>query len=145
MYLDFIARKLIFLYELKLLIRKKLRNHGVSKKLWKFTNQQEALRPLCSPLIAINKRAKIWTLLFSPFRKGRGHLFKQFKFRLPTNVLCQIWLILAQLFWRKITLNVFNLFLVLSYNLSLKKKAVKLNLNKLKSPFLKNALFIGGN
>jgi hypothetical protein len=51
----------------------------------------------------------------------------------PKDDLCQVWLKLAQWFWRRRFLNIFCIFLLFSYYLPLEKGAT-LHLNKLESP-----------
>ena len=56
----------------------------------------------------------------------------------PKNALCQVWLKLAQWFWRRF-LNIFKIVLLFSYYLPL-EKGVTFRLNKFESPPLKDAL-----
>ena len=57
----------------------------------------------------------------------------------PKNVLCQVWLKLAQWFWRRKFFNFVNVFFLFGNYLTLEKGGV-LHLNKLVSPSPKNAL-----
>ena len=57
----------------------------------------------------------------------------------PKNALCQVWLKMAQWFWRRRFLKVFNLFLLFPHYLPFGKD-VAFHLNKLESPLPKNAL-----
>ena len=59
---------------------------------------------------------------------------------LSKDALCQLWLKLAQLFWRKIFLNVFNRISNFCYYLPLEKGVAALHMSKLESPQPKNAL-----
>ena len=56
----------------------------------------------------------------------------------PKNALCQVWLKLAQWFWRRF-LNIFKIVLLFRYYLPL-EKGVTFRLNKFESPPLKDAL-----
>jgi hypothetical protein len=48
----------------------------------------------------------IFTLsLLSPLGKGLSHSFKKFEYPSPKDNLCQVWLELAQWFWRRRFLN----------------------------------------
>ena len=64
-----------------------------------------------------------------------------FKFELPLikDALCRLWLKLAQWFWRRISINFFNVFSLFRYFLPL-EKGVARNLYQLESPSLKDAL-----
>ena len=55
------------------------------------------------------------------------------------NALCQVWLKMAQWFWRRRILKVFNVFL-LFHNYLPFEKGMALHLKKLESPSPKNAL-----
>ena len=81
----------------------------------------------------------IWKL--SPFEKGCGPSFEQtlIPFTQESFELCQIWLKLAQWFWRRY-LNFINVFSLFHKYLPL-EKGVTLHLNKLESKLPKNALF----
>ena len=57
----------------------------------------------------------------------------------PKNALCQVWLTLAHLFWRKRFLNFVNVFLPSPYYLPL-EKGVVLHINKFESPSHKDDL-----
>ena len=71
--------------------------------------------------------------------KGRAlHLIK-LKSSLPKDGLCQVWLKLAQWFWRRRFFNFVNVFLLFRNYLPLEKGGV-LHLNKLESPSPKDAL-----
>ena len=56
-------------------------------------------------------------------RSGVIH-FNEYKSSSPENALCQVWLKLAQLFWRKRFLNFVNIFSLLCYYLPLEKSMV---------------------
>ena len=61
------------------------------------------------------------------------------EFPSPKDALCQIWLKLAQWFWRRRFLNFVNIFSLFHYYLLLEKVGA-LHLNKLKSPSPNDAL-----
>ena len=58
---------------------------------------------------------------------------------LPKDALCQVWLKLAQWFWRRRFLNLVNVFSLFRNYLPF-EKGLALNLNKLESPSPKDAL-----
>ena len=60
-------------------------------------------------------------------------------YKSPKDALCQVWLKLAQWFWRRRFLNFFNVFLLFCHNLPL-EKSMALPWNKLESPSHKDAL-----
>ena len=68
----------------------------------------------------------------SPLGKGRGHSIEQ-------DVLCQVWLKLAQWFWRRRFFNFVKVFSLFRNNLPLKKGG-SFHLNRLDSPSPKDAL-----
>ena len=83
--------------------------------------------------------------IFSLFRNylplGNGgtlHLNKQ-EFPSPKDALCQVWLKLAQWFWRRRFFNFVNVFSLFRNYLPLEKGGA-LHLNKLESPLPKDAL-----
>ena len=51
---------------------------------------------------------------YLPMEKGVAHLFHELKFPLPKNALCQVLLKLAQWFWRRIFLDLSNVFFTFS-------------------------------
>ena len=65
--------------------------------------------------------------------------FNKLEFPLPKDALCQVWLKLAQWFWRRRCLNFVNVYLLLHYYLPL-EKGMSLHLNKLEFPLPKDAL-----
>ena len=83
--------------------------------------------------------------VFSPFRnylpleKGWAFLLNKLESLSPRDTLCQVWLKLAQLFWRRRFLKVVNLFLLFPNYLPF-GKGVALHLNKLESPSPRDTL-----
>ena len=70
--------------------------------------------------------------------KGQGPLFEKIESPSPKDGLYQVWLKLAQWFWRRF-FNFVNVFLLFGNNLPLEKGGA-LHLNKLESPSPKDAL-----
>ena len=83
--------------------------------------------------------------VFSVFRnylhleKGGALYLNKVESPSPKDALCQVWLKLAQWFWRRRFLNLLNVFLLFRNYLPLKKGGA-LHLNKLESPSPKDAL-----
>ena len=78
-------------------------------------------------------------LNYLPLEKGGAlHLIK-LKSPLPKDALSQVWLKLAQWFWRRIFLNFLNVFSLFRNYLPLEEGRA-LHLNKLESPSPKDAL-----
>ena len=76
---------------------------------------------------------------YLPLEKGRAlHLYK-LESPSPKDAMCQVWLKLAQWFWRKRFLNSVNVFSLYRYYLPLEKGGA-LHLNKLESPSPKDVL-----
>ena len=75
---------------------------------------------------------------YFPLEIGVAFHLNKHEFPLPKNVLCQVWLKLAQWFWRRRFLNIFNIISHFPYYLPL-EKVVGFHLNKLES-LPKNAL-----
>ena len=73
-------------------------------------------------------------VIISPWKKGGALHLNKLESPLHKDALCQIWLTLAQWFWRRRILNFVNLFSLFRYYLPLEKSGV-LHLNKLESPF----------
>ena len=76
---------------------------------------------------------------YLPFGKGVALCLNKLDFPSPNDALCQIWLKLAQWFWRRIFLKVVNLFLLFP-NYPYFRKGVALYLNKLEIPSPRNTL-----
>ena len=72
--------------------------------------------------------------VYLPFKKGVTIHLKKFEFPLSKNALCQVWLKLAQQFWRRRFLNFVYVFSLFCNYLPLEKH-VALYLKKLESPF----------
>ena len=88
----------------------------------------------------IFNRIKHFSLIY-PWKKGVHLHLNKLESPLPKDELCQVWLKLAQWFWKS---NFFNIFNRIShaqfcYYFPLEKD-VTLHLNKLESPLPKNAL-----
>ena len=86
---------------------------------------------------------KFWQCIFiisylSPLGKWDHHLNK-LEYPSPKNALCQVWMKLAQWFWRRRFLNVINVLSLFRNYLPLEKDQA-LHLNNLESPLPKNAL-----
>ena len=64
-----------------------------------------------------------------PLGKEHGLHLNKLEFPLPKDALCQVWLKLAQWFWRRRILNVLNVFLLFRNYLPF-EKGVALHLNK---------------
>ena len=77
---------------------------------------------------------------YLPLEKGRAFYLKKLESPLPKGALCQVWLKLAQWFWRRRFLNFVNV-LVFGYFVIISplKKGGPLHLNKLESPSPKDA------
>ena len=73
-----------------------------------------------------------------PLEKGRALHLNKPESPSPKDALCQVWLKLAQWFWRRRFLNFINVFSLFPYYLPLEKGG--LHLNKLESPSPKDAL-----
>ena len=58
---------------------------------------------------------------YLPFEKGRSLHLNKFKSPSPNDAWCQVWLKLAQQFWRRIFLNFLNVFSLFHIYLPLKK------------------------
>ena len=71
--------------------------------------------------------------------KGMAPHLNKFESSSPKDALCQVWLKLAQLFWRRRFLIFVNVFLLFCNYIPLKKDVV-LHLNKQESPSPKDAL-----
>ena len=76
---------------------------------------------------------------YLPLEKGVAFQLNKLEIPLPKNALCQDWLILAQWFWRRQFLNIFNIILHFCSYLPL-EKGVAFHLNKHKFPPSKDAL-----
>ena len=76
---------------------------------------------------------------YLPLEKGRALHLNKPKSPSPKDALCQVWLKLAQLFWRRRFLNFINLFSLFRNYLPLEKGRA-LHLNKLESHSPKDAL-----
>ena len=79
-----------------------------------------------------------------PLKKGRALHFNKTQSLSPEYALCQIWLKLAQWFWRRRFLNFLNVFSLFHNYLPL-EKGEALHLKKLESPSPKYALCQVGN
>ena len=77
--------------------------------------------------------------LLSPFGERRGPSLNKHESPSAKDALCQVWLKLAQCFWRRF-LNIIIIILQCCYYLPL-EKGMDLHLNKLESPSPKGALF----
>ena len=75
---------------------------------------------------------------YLPLEKGRALHLNKLEFPSPKDALCQVWLKLAQWFWRRRFLNFVYVFLLFR-NLPLENGGA-LHLNKLEFPSPKNAL-----
>ena len=96
------------------------------------------------PVVLEKKIFKCWQLIllfpnYLPCGKGVVLHLNKLESNSPRNTLCQVWLKLAQWFWRKIFLNFINVF-SLFRNYFPFEKGGALHLNKPKSPSSKNAL-----
>ena len=76
---------------------------------------------------------------YLPFDKGGALHFNKLESPLPKDALCQVWLKLAQWFWRRRFFYFVNVFLLFRNYLPFDKGGA-LHLNKLESPSLKDAL-----
>ena len=76
---------------------------------------------------------------YLPLEKGRALHLKKLEFPSPKDALCQVWLKLAQWFWRRRFFNFVNVFSLFRNYLPLEKGGA-LHLNKLESPSPKDAL-----
>ena len=74
-----------------------------------------------------------------PLKKGVALHLNKLESTLPKDTLCQVWLKLAQWFWRRRFKNFVNIFSLFCYYIPL-KKGVDLHLNKLESLSPKAAL-----
>ena len=77
--------------------------------------------------------------IYLPLEKGGALHFQKLEFPLPKDALCQVWLKLAQWFWRRRFLN-FIIYFSLFRNYHPPEKGTALHLNKLESPSPKDAL-----
>ena len=78
-------------------------------------------------------------LNYLPLEEGRALHLNKLKSPSPKDALCQVWLKLAQWFWRRRFLNFINVFSLFCNYLPLEKGGA-LHLNKLKSPSHEDAL-----
>ena len=76
---------------------------------------------------------------YLPFEKGVALHLNKLESPPFKDVLCQVWLKLAQWFWRRRSFKVFNVFLLFPNNLSF-EKSIALHLNKLESSLLRDTL-----
>ena len=76
---------------------------------------------------------------YLPFWKGVTLHLNKLESPLPKDTLCQVWLKLAQWFWRRRFLKVVNLFLLFP-NYFFFGKGIALQLNKLESPSPRDTL-----
>ena len=76
---------------------------------------------------------------YLPLEKGVAFLLNKLESPPPKDALCQIWLKLAQCFWRRRFLNIFIIILLFRHYLPLEKEVV-LYLNKSEFPPPKDAL-----
>ena len=76
---------------------------------------------------------------YLPLKKSRVIHLNKLESPSPKDALCQVWLKLAQWFWRRRLLNFVNVFSLFHNYLPLQKGGV-LHLNKLESPSPKDAL-----
>ena len=76
---------------------------------------------------------------YLPLEKDRALHLNKLQFSSPKDALCQIWLKLAQWFWRRRFFNVVTVFSLFRNYLPLEKDRA-LHLNKPKSPSPKDAL-----
>ena len=94
--------------------------------------------------MSLNKIFKIRQCIFatswlSPIGKGLTLYLSNLEFLSPKDTLCQVWLKLAQLFWRKWIFNFIKVFLLFRYYLPLEIER-PLYLNQFKSPSYEDAL-----
>ena len=84
---------------------------------------------------------KVFSLFrnYLPLEKGGVLHLNKLEFPSPKDALCQVWLKLAQWFWRRRFLNFINVFSLFRNYLPLEKVGA-LHLNKLESPSPKDAL-----
>ena len=75
----------------------------------------------------------------SPLEKGMALYLNQLEFPSPKDALCQVWLKLAQWFWKGRFLNFINVFSPFRYYFP-SEKGMALHLYKLESPSPKDAL-----
>ena len=64
-------------------------------------------------------------LIISPWKRGRAFHLNKLESYSSMDTLCQVWLKLAQWFWRQFFLNVVNEFQLICYYLNLFKTGVK--------------------
>ena len=76
---------------------------------------------------------------YLPLEKGGAHHLNKLESPSPKDALCQVWLKLAQWFWRRRFLNFVNIFSLFRNYLPLEKVGA-IHLNKLESPSTKNSL-----
>ena len=76
---------------------------------------------------------------YLPFEKGGALHLNKLEFPSTKNALCQVWLKLAQWFWRRRFLNFVNVFLLFLNYLPLEEGRA-LPLNKIKFPSSEDAL-----
>ena len=76
---------------------------------------------------------------YLPLEKGGALYLNKFESPSSKDALCQVWLKLAQWFWRRRFLNFINVFSLFRNYLTLEKSGA-LHLNKLESPLPKDAL-----
>ena len=76
---------------------------------------------------------------YLPLVKGWAHHLNKLESPSPKDALCQVWLKLAQWFWRRRIFNFVNVFSLLRNYLPLEKGGAH-HLNKLESPSPKDAL-----
>ena len=72
-------------------------------------------------------------VIISPLEKDVALHLNKLESTLPKDALCQVWLKLAQWFWRGRFLNFINVFTLFPYYLCL-EEGEALHLNKLESP-----------
>ena len=77
--------------------------------------------------------------IYLPLEESRALLFNKTEFPSPKYTLCQVWLKLAQWFWRRRFFNFVNVFSLFRNYLPLENCRV-LHLNKLESPSPEDAL-----
>ena len=84
---------------------------------------------------------KVFSLFrnYLPLEKGGGLNLNKLESPSPEDALCQVWLKLAQWFWRRKFFNFVNVFSQFIYYLPLEKDRA-LHLNKIESPSPKDAL-----
>ena len=80
-------------------------------------------------------------VIISPWKRTRPLSFFRTNLKTPSHkdALCQVWLKLAQWFWRRRFLNFVNVFSLFHYYLPLEKSGA-LHLNKLESPSHRDTL-----